>query len=77
VAEAPAQQLGEPAEQGVQDAGVVGVGGEGVGHPVLGAHLRRQDRPGIDATGLGPEGAALAAEHRVQVGLVDDGDVAD
>ena len=75
--EPPSQPLGEPAQQPVQHYEVVGVGGEGMDHPILGADLGREDRTGVDPPRPGAERPSLAAEHGVQVGLFDDRNVAD
>ena len=39
--EPPALRFGEPSQQRVQDAEIVGVGGEGMGHAILRSHFRR------------------------------------
>ena len=75
--EPPAQRLGEPAEQAVQHAEVVGVGGEGVGEPVLGPRFRRQHRSRVDAAHLGAKQPAPAPEDGAELGLRDGRDLTD
>jgi len=69
--------FGEPAQQRVQDAEIVGVGGECMGHAVLRSHFRRQHRPRIDAAALRREQPSPGAEDRAQLTLGDLGHLAD
>ena len=71
------QRLGQPAEQGVQHAEVVGVGGEGVGESILRLHLGGQHRPRVDPACLRAKQPPPAAEHGAQLALADGGDLPD
>ena len=73
----PAQPLGEPAQQVVQYAEIVAVGGEGVGEAVFGPHFRRQHRARVDAPGLGAEQPPSAPEDRAELALGDGRDLPD
>ena len=75
--EPAAQRFGEPAQQGMQEVEVVGVGGEDVGDPILRFHLRREHRPGVDAPAPGPEQPSPRAEDGTQLALGDLGDLTD
>lgn len=75
--EPPPQRFGQPAQQGIQGAEIVGVGGEDVGDPILRFHLRREYRPGIDPPALGAEQPPPRAEDGAQLALGDLGDLAD
>jgi hypothetical protein len=75
--EPPAQRFGEPAQQGMQSAEIVGVGGEDVGDPVLRLYFRWEHRPGIDAPAPGPEQPSPRAEDGTQLALGDLGDLTD
>jgi hypothetical protein len=77
MAEPAAQRFGEPAEQGMQDVEIVGVGGEDVGDPILRFHLWREHRPGVDAPAPGPEQPSPRAEDGAQLALGDLGDLTD
>ena len=61
----------------MENAQVVGVGRQGVGHPILGADFRRQHRPWIDAARAGAKLAPFASQDRVEIRFGDRGDVAD
>lgn len=73
----PAQRFGEPAQQGMQKVQIVGVGGEGVGDPVLRFYFGREHRPGVNAPALGAELPSPCAEDGTEVALRDLGDLAD
>jgi hypothetical protein len=75
--EPPAQRFGEPAQQGMEDVEIVGVGGEDVGDAILRFHLRREHRPGVDAPALGAEQPSPRAEDGTQLALGDLGDLTD
>jgi len=75
--EPPAQRFGKPAQQGMQGAQIVGVGGENVGDPILRFHLRWEHRPGINAPALGAEQPSPRAEDGTQLALGDLGDLTD
>ncbi len=61
----------------MQHGEIVGVGGEGMGHPVLGFDFGREDRAGVDAASLGGEQPAPPAEHRRQSAFPDHGHLPD
>ena len=61
----------------MQHVAVVGVGGEGVGEPVLGPRFRRQHRPRVDAAHLGAKQPAPAPEDGAELGLRDGRDLTD
>ncbi|HJR35520.1 MAG TPA: hypothetical protein VJ817_11260 [Gemmatimonadales bacterium] len=75
--EPAAQRFGEPAQQGMQDVEIVGVGGEDVGDPILRFHFRREYRPGVDAPAAGPEQTSPRPEDGTQLALGDLGDLTD
>jgi hypothetical protein len=75
--EPAAQRFGEPAQQGMQGAEIVGVGGEDVGDPILRFHFRREHRPGVDAPALGAEQPSPRPEDGAQLALGDPGDLTD
>jgi hypothetical protein len=76
-AEPPAQPLGEPAEQVVQHAEIVAVGGQGVGEAVFRPHFRRQHRPRVNAAGLGAEQPSPAPEDGAELALGNGRDLPD
>jgi hypothetical protein len=71
------QRLGQPTEQGVQDAEIVAVGGEGMGESILRLHLGGQHRPSVDPPRLRAKQPPPAAEHGAQLALADGGDLPD
>ena len=75
--EPPALRFSEPAQQRVQDAEIVGIGGEGMGQAVFRLHFRRQHRPRVDSPALRPKQPAPRAEHGAELALGDLGHLAD
>ena len=63
LAEPAAEPLAHEAEQGVENADVVGVGGQSMREVKLGLPLGWQHRPGIDTPRPGPERPAITTEH--------------
>ena len=77
LAEPPAQGFRQPPQQQMQHGEVVGIGSQRMGHAILRPDLRRQHRPGIDASSLGAQRASPPAEHRAELALADGRDLAD
>jgi hypothetical protein len=61
-----AETLAHGPEHRMQNAEVVGIGGQGMDHVELGLPLRREHRPGIDSLGPGPKHPAAAAKDRAE-----------
>jgi hypothetical protein len=76
LAEPPAEPLAQQAEQGMENADIVGVGGQGMRDVKLGLPLRGQHRPGIDALGPRSKRAALTAEDGAERTLGNGGNLA-
>jgi hypothetical protein len=72
-----AEHFGEPPKQGMQHREIVGVGGERMRNPELGADFGREHRAGIDATGLEGKLPASAAEDLSEACFADRGHLAD
>lgn len=76
-AEPPPQRFGEPAQQGVQDVLVVGVGGERVREAVFRPDLGGEHRPRVDAPAPGAKQPPPRAEDGAELALGDSGHLAD
>jgi hypothetical protein len=61
----------------VQDAEIIGIGGERMGQAILRFHFRRQHRPGVDAVALRPKQPAPRAKDGAEPALGDLGHLAD